>query len=65
MNNKDLYDSIFSGEYDENKDDSVEILGYGYPAFPFGSGVNDLKVGNKKVLQMFVGNVKVYDFNDI
>ena len=47
MNNKDLYDSIFSGKYDE-KQEKVEILGYGYPVFPFDSGVNDLKVGDKK-----------------
>lgn len=64
MNNKDLYDSIFSGEYDE-KQEKVEILGYGYPVFPFDSGINDLKVGDKKVVQMFMGNIKVYDFNDI
>ena len=55
MNNNDLFDSVFSGDY---SDKPIETMGYTNMGSVTGQAIH---LGSSVVKQVYLGDVKVYD----
>ena len=55
MNNNDLFDSVFSGDY---SDEPIEIMGYTNMGSATGQAIH---LGSSVVRQVYLGDIKLYD----